>query len=131
MSQGELDKGVMNTPICVGNVKPRYCQRTFLLPSCLDDCCQLSLMLCDSRDGGKECLLQVRVGVIVCTHVPQPSLLQDAREQLAEGNRAEVSGDDGSSLAELFGISLAAATFQADWTAPSMMTLLKRSRRAG
>ena len=94
MSQGELDEGVMNTPISIGNVKPRYCQRTLLLPSCLDDCCQLGLMLCDSRDGGKECLLQVRVEVVVCTHVPQPSLLQYAREQRAdawsEGNRTEV-----------------------------------------
>ena len=94
MSQGELDEGVMNTSISVGNVKPCYCQRMLLLPSSFDDCCQLSLMLCDSRDCGKECLLQVRVEVIVSTHVPQPSLLQDAREQLAdarsEGNRAEV-----------------------------------------
>ena len=38
-------------------------------------------------------------------------------------------GEDGSSLAEFLGISLTAATFQAEGTAPFMMMLLKRSRR--
>lgn len=41
------------------------------------------------------------------------------------------AGSEGSSSAELFGISLTAATFQADGMLPSMMTLLKKSRRAG
>ena len=40
------------------------------------------------------------------------------------------AGSEGSSSAELFGISLTAATFQVDGILPSMRTLLKRSRRA-
>ena len=40
-------------------------------------------------------------------------------------------GDEGFSLAELLGISLITAAFQADGILPSMTTLLKRSRRAG
>ena len=42
-----------------------------------------------------------------------------------------MAGDDRSSLAELLGISLAAAAFHEDETFPSMMTLLNRSRNAG
>ena len=78
MGQRVLNQGVMNAPVGIGDVKPGNCQRTFTPLSCLDYGCQLHLMLCDTRDGGQKSLLQVRVKVLVGTHVSQPSLLQDS-----------------------------------------------------
>ena len=61
MGQGKLDQGMVNTPVGIGDVEPGYCQRAFAPFSCLDDGCQLSLVLRDSRDGRQECLLQIGV----------------------------------------------------------------------
>ena len=59
--------------------------------------------------------------------IPESNLLIDGVSAIGR----KLPGDDGSSLAAPFGMSLTAATFQAEGTVPSMMTLLKRSRRAG
>ena len=59
--------------------------------------------------------------------IPESNLL--TAEVSAIGRK--FAGEDGSSLAELLGISLTAATFHEEGTFPSMMTLLKRSSRAG
>ena len=69
------------------------------------------------------------------SHMPQPPVLQNPREQLAHLWGSAIGrmfpGDDGTSCAELSGMSLIAATFHDDGTLPSMITLLNRSRRAG
>ena len=71
--------------------------------------------------------------VVVVTQMPYPSVLENSRQQLADRRcqcySTKVPWADGSSLAELFGISLITAALQLEGTLPSMMTLLKKSIR--
>ena len=59
--------------------------------------------------------------------IPESNLLTHKVREMGR----KFPGDDGSSSAAPFGMSLTATTFQAEGTVPSMTTLLKRSRRAG
>ena len=78
MGQGELDEGVVDTPIDIGNVQPSYSQGSLAMSSQLNDSSKLCLMLCYSRVCRQKCFLKVRIEIVISTHVPQPPVLQDS-----------------------------------------------------
>ena len=61
MHKGELDDGMVNTPIGNVNTQAGNRQRRLATAGRLDHSCQLGLMFYHTRNGREECLLEVRI----------------------------------------------------------------------
>ena len=82
-------------------------------------------MLCQTGDSRKESFLEIRINVVVVRKwlihlslkIPNSNLLIAGVSAI----RRKLPGADGSSLVDLFGISLTAAAFQIETTLPSIV----------